>query len=375
MEKYSLYISPQKNSEIIPMLGEALLLYDKVALDVSLSGCFDVIALNIDIETLEYLVENKILTFVYNETAPIIAKQNNDIVNTIMLLNLENSDIPIIDIERLEKSFKKIYPNSLIDKVKDNIYPTNIDTELLLDNCYNDMKNINFIQSIFGYVKEYFDLPEFIVEIVGNGCVFLPKNKDEKIHKKISETASYGLHLIAEINYRMALLSKFDQIACEKEYEKFFLNKLRNTFKPYYYKKNSENFFELCEIHEFPDIKELIASGMLNIKEILKLRKKEGKFLRFWLNKATKSNLQKSITFSKQYNKFLLEANRGLPIPARTVVFGLVNSLSYIKPIEGTALSFAKEFIAPKIFDKWQPRYFFDKAKNINPQIKKITME
>ena len=320
MEKYSLYISPQKNSEIIPMLGEALLLYDKVALDVSLSGCFDVIALNIDIETLEYLVENKILTFVYNETAPIIAKQNNDIVNTIMLLNLENSDIPIIDIERLEKSFKKIYPNSLIDKVKDNIYPTNIDTELLLDNCYNDMKNINFIQSIFGYVKEYFDLPEFIVEIVGNGCVFLPKNKDEKIHKKISETASYGLHLIAEINYRMALLSKFDQIACEKEYEKFFLNKLRNTFKPYYYKKNSENFFELCEIHEFPDIKELIASGMLNIKEILKLRKKEGKFLRFWLNKATKSNLQKSITFSKQYNKFLLEANRGLPIPARTVV-------------------------------------------------------
>lgn len=369
MEKKSLYISPQKASEIIPMLGEALLLYDKVALDVSLGGCFDVLSVNIDSETLEYLVGNKILTFVYNENVPIIAKQSKSNPNTILLMDLKKSNIPSVDIERLEKSFKKVYPLSLLNKVKDNISPTQIDTDLLLDNCYADMKNIKFIQSIFRFVIDYFDLPEFIIEIEGNGCIFSSKNSNEKLPKRVFEHATYGLHLIAETNYRMSLLSLFDQIACEKEYEKFFINKLKRSFKPYFHKKNSENFFELCEIHDFPDIKELISSGMLNIKDILRLRKKEGKFLRIWLNKITKSNINKSIPFSKQYSKILLKANRGLPLKARTVVFGLMNSISLFKPVEGTILSATKEFIAPKVLNKcldnWQPKYFFDKAKNI----------
>ena len=364
--KRSVYISPQKPSDIIPLLGEALLLYDVVALDVSLSPItFNVLAKKIDPKTMEYLIDSNSLHFVYDEFGPVIATQPNSNIKTILFIIYDKSGIPPVDIEKLKESLKPIYPRSLINKIITSLKPSGIDRNLLLNNCYNDINNIFYISNIFNYVKEQFNLPDFTLEIYETGCSIISHTGDKQLSERIDNEWSYGLNLIAEINQRMSMLTSYDEIVCESELQKFLLNKYKYQYKYDLYGYNCENFMELCEIHDFPDIKELLSVDLISISEIVKLRNGNGQVMRYWLNSVTRKCLEQSVQFSKEYAKILTHSFKGLPIHARTVTFGFLQTLSYFKPIEGAMLSAVNEFLLPKVVNGWQPRLFFDKAKKL----------
>jgi hypothetical protein len=365
LEKRSVYLIPQKLSDIIPMIGEALLLYDTVTLDVSLPGSFDVLAKKICIDDMQYLIEKKILQLVYPNTFPVIAKQTNKTLNSILLMDFNKNGILPIDNVKIRATLKPIYPEALIDNIFKSVNPIKLSSQMILENCYMDLNNTMYVGDIFGFVKEYFDLPDFTVDIHGEGCLFEPKTKDKMLANRVYDEATYGLYLIAEVNYRMALLGFYDEIVCEKEFERFFTKKLTHAFMNYDYKQQSENLMELCVINDFPDLKELISSGFFEISDILKLRNGDGQVLRSWLRSVTKTCVSESTSFSRECAKMLTKANKGIPIPARTVVFGLLQGLSIVKPVESTLLSAANEFLVPKLVNDWQPRWFFDKAKKL----------
>ena len=51
--------------------------------------------------------------------------------------------------------------------------------------------------------------------------VFVPHTKNKTLANRIIEEASYGLHLLADLNYKSALLAQFDEVICESEMENF----------------------------------------------------------------------------------------------------------------------------------------------------------
>ncbi|MEK3769640.1 hypothetical protein MKY14_13825 [Paenibacillus sp. FSL R5-0887] len=371
-EKKVVYITPNKPSELLPLLGEALLLYDQVALDLSTRSSFNVLAANIGPRTLETLLDENIIIPVYDLFAPVVAKQTKKTLNSIMLLEYKKNGIPPIDFEYMNEVFKPVFPKSIIDSIQEKSIACNVDHELLLENIQLDFKNVDFITSIFDYVKEEFNLPEYKLEIEDGGCYIIPNTKNKEVAKRVLNEATYGLHLLADINYKSALLSQFDEIICESELENFFVKKLRQSFRTGHYKQQSENLLELCEIYDFPDIKELVASGMLTLKDILTLRKKEGQFLRAWLDSATRDCIKSKQPFSREFTKLLINSNKGMSLPTRTVIFGFLQVMSFIKPVEAVLMSAANEYLMPHVVKKWQPKYFFDKARKLQVSNKLI---
>lgn len=365
MNKRKVYISPQKASEIIPLLGEALLLYDKVYLDIGIGETFNVIGANIDMESMEYLLSENILEFVYYDTAPIIASPDNKNFNKVMIMDLNKSGIQIVNKSILNKSLKSIYNNSIINKIQDLTNPIDIETDILLENIYSDMNNQKYMEDVFSYVVNYFKLPELNIQAYDNGCIIKSNSKNNELSEEQISNATYALHLISEVNYRTALASKYNEIICESELESFFIRKMQITFQNHLYDEKSSNFLKLSEIHEFPDVKELISSGLFNISDILDLRRGNGKFLRIWINDITENNKVNNDEFAKEYAKILANEKHILSVPQRKIVFGILQAFSLVKPIESMAVSYVNEFILPKILKGWQPRWFFDKARNL----------
>lgn len=365
----TVYITPNKPSELMPLLGEALLLYDKVALDLSTRSSIDVLASNVSGETMELLFNEGIVIPVYDSFAPIIATQSKEDPNRVFLLNFESNGIPSIDFEYMKEIFTPIFPKNIVDVIEQRSIPCNVNRELLLDNINLDFSNQELMIDIFSYVKEQFELPEFDIEFGNNGCFFVPHTKNKTLANRIIEEASYGLHLLADLNYKSALLAQFDEVICESEMENFFVSKLRQSYKTIHYKQQSENLMELCEIYDFPDIKESVAAGILKLEVILNLRKKEGRLLRTWLNKTTVDCINTKVPFSKELSKLLVQSNGGMTLPTRTVIFGCLQLLSFIKPVEAVMMSAANEYLVPQLMKKWQPKYFFDKARKM--QIKR----
>ena len=85
MDHKTVYITPNKPSELMPLLGEALLLYDKVALDLSTRSSIDVLASNVSGETMELLFNEGIVIPVYDSFAPIIVTQSKEDPNRVFL--------------------------------------------------------------------------------------------------------------------------------------------------------------------------------------------------------------------------------------------------------------------------------------------------
>ncbi|MCR8633920.1 hypothetical protein [Paenibacillus radicis (ex Xue et al. 2023)] len=369
-QKKTVYVSANRPSEIIPLLGEALLFYDSVALDVSAANVFEVLAANIEAKTMEELLAENLIIPVYNTYGTIIAKQTTKTLNSIMLLDYEKNGIPPVDYGKLEEVFKASYPKNTIQQFSSKLTSSQVSSDILLENCRNDLNNLELTSAVFNFVRDRFDLPDFTIEISDGACYFTPKTKDKRLQKRVLDEATYGLHLISELNFRMALLSQFDEVVCESELEDFFVKKLRQAYRKDIYRNQSDNFLELCEIHDFPDIKENISAGLMNISDILKLRKGDGQILRHWLDNTTRTCLKEQTNFSKSVAKLIINnSNSGLSLPTRTVIFGFLQVLSIIKPVESVLLSAANEFIVPKVIEKWQPKYFFDKARKL--QIKK----
>lgn len=363
--KKVVYVTPNKPSELMPLLGEALLLYDKVALDLSTKSSINVLAANISATTMETLVHGDLIIPVYDTFAPIIANQTNRTLNSVMILDYNKSGIPPIDYEYMNEVFKSVYPKSIIDAIENKSIACKVDKDLFLENTHNDFNNHEFISSIFEYVKEYFNLPEFDLDIGNGGCYITPKTQNKQLINRVLTEATYGLHILADMNYKSALLNQFDEIICESELENFFIKKLRQSFRKNIYSNQSKNLLELCEIYDFPDIKESIAAGILKLDDILLLRKNEGIFLREWLDRTTKECVNSETPFSKELTKLLIKTNKGISLPTRTVIFGCLQMLSFIKPVETVLLSAANEYLLPKITENWQPKYFFDKARKL----------
>ena len=154
----------------MPLLGEALLLYDKVALDLSTRSSIDVLASNVSGETMELLFNEGIVIPVYDSFAPIIATQSKEDPNRVFLLNFESNGIPSIDFEYMKEIFTPIFPKNIVDVIEQRSIPCNVNRELLLDNINLDFSNQELMIDIFSYVKEQFELPEFDIEFGNNGC-------------------------------------------------------------------------------------------------------------------------------------------------------------------------------------------------------------
>ncbi|MBQ4900691.1 hypothetical protein KB559_17790 [Paenibacillus sp. Marseille-P2973] len=369
--KKVVYVTPSKPSELVPLLGEALLLYDKVALDLSTKSSINVLAANINAKTIEMLLQEEIIIPVYDTFAPVIAKQTKNTLNSVLILDYMKNGIPPLDYNYMEQVFKPVFPKSIIQDVYDKSISCQVDSNLLLENIDFDFNNKELITSIFDYVKDQFDLPEFTLDIEEGGCYINPITKNKDLAAKIIDQATYGLHILADMNYKSALLSQFDEVICESELENFFIKKLRKSFRTINYRHKSDNLLELCEIYDFPDIKESIAAGILKLEDILALRKSEGQFLRVWLDRTTKECINSEIPFSKELARLLISSNKGLSLPTRTVVFGCLQFLSFLKPVEAVVLSAANEYLLPQVLNKWEPKYFFDKARKLEVRNKK----
>ena len=61
---------------------------------------------------------------------------------------------------------------------------------------------------IFSYVKEQFELPNSTLNLVIM-VVLSHILKNKTLANRIIEEASYGLHLLADLNYKSALLAQF----------------------------------------------------------------------------------------------------------------------------------------------------------------------
>jgi hypothetical protein len=334
-----------------------------VFLDITLSGTYEVIKANINSETLDDLLSSDTLKLVAPNRGLGIVNQDHD-KNLKQLVSLDfKMGEKLSDKKFLKQTFKSSYSSVLINTIRDLIIIPNFNYSQVLENSYNDYFNLGLLSNVFEYVKSYFNLTDFGVTPERYGIRITPSKSLSKVEEeRILTFASYGVHLIGETNYRLMLLEHYGEMICEEEYKSFYEYKLKSLFKTYTHKTLSQNFIELCEIHNFPNIKEAIGTNLFKIDEIFALRNGNGKILREWLNSVTQKCDKERIEFSKECASILAN-NKGLSLPVRTVAFGFLQTLSYIKPAAATIASMGYEYVLPKLVNKWEPRFFFDNAR------------
>jgi hypothetical protein len=362
-------IEANKPSEIIPLLGEALLLYDKVFLDITHPNTLEILNANMNTSTLEELLESGILELVVPEKFFAIALPEANL-QQLITANINLSET-LRDISFLKKEYKAIFSEALIHKIRDSIYIPKINYEQLLHNSYSDYNNIEFLNLLGNYVSDYFGVSRFSYTPETYGLKIVPETHSQNEIDKILQVSSYGLHLIAETNYKLALSNHFSEIICENDMMEFYKAKLKYSYRDYKHEILSENFIQLCEIHEFPNIKEAVSTRLLTIEQIIKMRNGNGRILREWLDSVTNRCIKERIEFSKECARLFTQDN-SIPLPTRAVIFGFLQTLSFIAPYKAVLASAGYEFLVPKIVNDWKPRLFFDKARKKHINLEKI---
>ncbi|MFC0523893.1 hypothetical protein ACFFGV_10020 [Pontibacillus salicampi] len=366
------YISPNTQSEIVPLLGESMLLYDEVYLDITIPSFFDVISKNIGGNSLEYLLENGILRFTNDSSHYVIGSQQNSPEEKFIfsLTDDEEKTHKKKKKQSIKKTLKPFYSKGLIDKVLNNIEETGVDHGKVLEASVYDLDNIPYVKEVLNFVVDYFELPNFEFARGDNGgVIFDPKRQlKEDERKNVTELATFGLHIIAETNQKLFLSRVLGEVSCERELEPFLKRKLGTVFENHKVKDLSDNFLELCEINNFPNIKEAVASNMLSIEDLIKLREsKNGKVLRVWLDSTTDRCVTKKVNFTKEVAKQMSMSNN-IDLPTKTLTFLAIQSVGILNAPMGIVASAGTEFVLPYLQNYWRPNLFFDKARKIVPK-------
>lgn len=360
-------IIPNHEQEVMGLIAEGLLLYDKVGLDIS----NPTVSLNglkyIENELMSELIENGLIELIYKNRNGSVGWKNVKGQEQFMVTFKIKNQVTEIKESYIDGYFKSIYPKSLIKKIKDIVQPLEVDLNYLYETTMSDLNNLSYVQIIMDYVKKNFNIPNdmFKIGVDSEGVsLFIPSTLDKNQHHKIIGDASYGMWLINEVNYRILLSSLFGQVFCEKEFQNFLYIKLRAIFRDNQWDLN-KNFLELCSINEFPDIKQLVNSGELKLEDIIKLRKKHGKALREWLTNITNDTYIKNTKFSHEYIRRIQESSPQSNIIKRLVVIGISGLSNYIQPGAGSVVSSLDSLLVKELTKKWQPQFFFDTARDL----------
>lgn len=356
------YISPNNLYEVIPILGEALLLYDHVTLDISLPECLMVIAENIGDQTMQHLVETNVLNFTYPDKQMNICGEDIKTKQKHIFKISKSKKQTILTPESIECQLKKFYSNKTINMVKEITTPVEVKINDINKSLVSDFKNVLYSNQIIEFVRMNFNLPEIFPYYEDDEAITLSINSNDP---KLNAILAFIPYIMVQVNFRLSLLPLFDQVLCEDDYERFFIGKLNSVFLNRTYKNYNENFIELSEIHNFPDIKELINRKSLTIDDIIKLRMGDGVILRQWLDKVSYNSMVKNVPFSKECARILANNTRNIPLPIRTVSFGLIQILSAKYFFPGVLAGAADSFLIPKLVNNWQPKLFFDKARKM----------
>lgn len=376
----TIFIKSRDRNELVPLIGEALLLYDKVVIDISDFILLQEIIANIEKENLTELIRDKAIEFIYQEEE-IIATINDEsngqkafcsiFDNIVYSVIGEKEKKELLKQkfvsyeEKIEEVAKPFYKNEMIETIQSASSKLNLNFDNIINTSATDLENRIIIEGIEDFVHKNFTKQNYLINYQlltespkGVGFGIRNKNFDSILDASKRQ-------IILNTNLRLAYLARFGDISCENLYSPFISMKLKQLFIENKHEARRDFLYQLFDVHDFMDVKYMIRNGIVSINEILDIRKKHGKYLREWINELSIEKNISSEKFAKEYSKILLNGKNDLTMKTRLITFGLFRSLNAIMPILGTFISAGYEFGIKEVTKEWQPKIFFNSLNKL----------
>jgi hypothetical protein len=117
-------------------------------------------------------------------------------------------------------------------------------------------------------------------------------------------------------------------------------------------------FLSLIELTQTPDIRVAISSGIVQISDVLALRKKrQSREFRTWLRNAGTHDARE---LEKLYVSSLESTSAFRALPTRVLRFVVTTAVGIVNPIAGPLLSVVDSFFVAKWLDGYSPKLFLD---------------
>lgn len=365
----NIYLKPSNATELTAILGEAILLYEKVFVDigskVQLNSYLMDLYAKIDINSLEYLLQNEILNFTYLGNTPILGIKGikNSETEMVHINSTKNYKLetPFASFEDLiYEQLKPVINKENTELVISNTRELELDLDNIILEAYKDITSDNFKN----YVEQF-----YIKKFSTLGCEFIVNDQfimlnNEDLYSKYATEELFDIIQNWIWSYiHIHISSKFDNVNSKIEYKPIIDLKVSSLINNN--KENiNDNFSKLFQLHNFPDIKISIQQGNIGFNDIIKLREKEGYFLREWLKQITSKTNIENEGFVEEYTKLLILESKSNMFKNSLVFFSL-QALSLVRPIEGLIASTANQFLLPKLTGKWKPAFFFNHLNKV----------
>ncbi len=370
-----IFIKCKDRNELISLLGEALLLYDKVIIDITDFRLLHEIVSKIDKESLLELIESKMVEFTFQEEE-IVAMINDKTRNEKNFCYMNENILYTSDQEgklikskilnyedKITEIVKPYFRNEIIDSINRASTRIKLPLDKVIEVSAQDIENPLIINYIDQYVRDSFTPKNCLAnyQLLTEPTIKLPiPHKD---YESVIDASKRQIAL--NTNLRLAYLMQFGDISCENFYSPFISLKLNQLFTKNNHDIRADFLYQLFEIHDFADIKEMLKNGIFSIKDILVLRKTHGEFLKNWINELSLNNNIDSKEFAKEYSKILLSSKSNLTLKSRLITFGLFAGLDTIVPFLGAFTSAGYEFGVKEMAKGWKPKVFFNSVQKI----------
>ncbi|MBT3190302.1 MAG: hypothetical protein HN736_13790 [Anaerolineae bacterium] len=167
---------------------------------------------------------------------------------------------------------------------------------------------------------------------------------------------------VAEVNMELLMASQVDNadLLTAQGSENLLQKKIaRSEIKT----SSLENFINLLELSNIPDIRHQIIQGTIDTTKIWKLRQSRyGKNFRKWLREVNPSNAR---DLEKAYVEMLSKENFDTTLPTRVIRFAITTTSGILNPVLGATTSILDSFFVDKWLKGFSPKLFLDELQEL----------